>query len=243
MDITTAFEAALPTDWARQGGDRAWVLVADSAEWRPWREHALQMLDAQEQARVERMRNLAARETLIVAYALHRVMLARFLRLSAGAVPLWRDALGCPRVGEGMAATSLSHAGSLIGLAVGEYRPLGVDVEPAYRISEMPELVHNICHASELDAMLRLAPEAQAEALLALWTSKEAILKALGIGFSQGEMNAFAVPAAGSDYVDAGGRSLRLTRLDGPQWFAAVACSPGDVIEFARLAPGLAWAR
>lgn len=236
------FDAALPDlQWGRSDGHHVWVLVADSREWSPWHDQSLGMLDEPERERVARMRNKEAKDTLVIAYALHRLFLGRFLGVQPADVPLWRDSLGCPRVGEGLAAASLSHAGSLIAMAVGHYRPLGVDIEPASRVKEMPGLAENICHPTELDALRKLAKSEQAQALLSLWTGKEAILKALGIGFSRGEMSEFAVPADGRNHVDQSGEVLQLTRLDrSPLWFAAVACAPGDPIHSFRLLPGSA---
>jgi 4'-phosphopantetheinyl transferase len=236
------FDAALPDlQWGRSAGDHVWVIVADSREWSSWHDQSLGMLDSAERDRVDRMRNQAAGATLVIAYALHRLFLGRFLGVEPVEVPLWRDSLGCPRVGQGLAATSLSHAGSLIAIAVGHYRPLGVDIEPATRVEEMSGLAENICHPTELETLQRLAGPEQARALLSLWTGKEAVLKALGIGFSRGEMNEIALPADGRNYVDQTGEVLQVKRLDrSPSWFAAVACAPVDVVHSFRLLPGSA---
>lgn len=237
------FDAMLPDlQWGRSDGNHVWVLVADSHEWRTWHDKSLGMLDGPERERIARMRNQEAKNTLVIAYALHRLFLGRFLAMQPKDVPLWRDTLGCPRVGEGLAAASLSHAGSLIAMAVGPCRPLGVDIEPASRVEEMHELAESICHPVELDALRGLAKSDQARALLSLWTGKEAILKALGIGFSRGEMNEFALPADGRNYVDPSGEVLQVRRLDrGPLWFAAVACAPVDSVHSFRLRPGSGW--
>lgn len=236
------FDAALPhSQWGRSDGNHVWVLVADSREWSQWRDRCVGMLDSAERERVDRMRNQEAEATLVVAYALHRLFLGRFLGVEPAGVPLWRDSLGCPRVGQGMAATSLSHAGSLIAMAVGQCRPLGVDIEPASRVEEMPGLAENICHPAELHELRGLAGPGQARALLSLWTGKEAVLKALGIGFSRGEMNEIVLPAGGRNYIDQTGEVLQVTRLDRSQsWFAAVACAPVDLVHSFRLSPGSA---
>jgi len=233
------FDAALPShQWGRSDGNRVWVLVADSREWSPWHDQSLGMLDEPERERVARMRNKEAKDTLVIAYALHRLFLGRFLGMQPADVPLWRDSLGCPRVGEGLAAASLSHAGPLIAMAVGRYRPLGVDIEPAGRVEEMPGLAESICHPPELHALRGLGKIEQANALLSLWTGKEAILKALGIGFSRGEMNEFAAPADGCNFLDQSGEVLQVKRLDrSPLWFAAVACAPVDSVQSFRLLP------
>ena len=239
MYLADAFHAALAdVHWGRATGGHVWALIADSTEWNPWRDQAWQMLDGAERSRVERMRSLEARETLVIAYALHRLLLGRFLDMPAQSVPVWRDSLGCPRVGEGLASASLSHAGTLIALAAGPSRPLGVDIEPASRATVMAEIAESICQPAELDAILALPAGDRAPALLSLWTRKEAILKALGIGFSQGDMTGFAVPTGGGEYLHPSGERLRMTSLNrNIDWVAALASAPGDSVEFFGLTP------
>ena len=83
---------------------------------------------------------------------------------------------------------SLSHSGTWAVCAVGA-SPLGVDVEPPRCTMAM---ARRCFHPSEIEALKRLEPEAQPEALGRLWTAKEAYLKALGRGLTQ-PLNSFAV--------------------------------------------------
>ncbi len=239
MDIRNAFSTALPDPlWGQSSGSQVWVVIADIREWGRWREQALRLLDDQQRSRMERMRNLEARETLVIAYALHRIFMGHYLGMPPEAVPLWRDSLGCPRVGEGMAATSLSHAGHLVAVAAGGFRPLGVDIEPASRASGMQAIAESICQPAESDTIQRLPVSERDTALLSLWTGKEAILKALGVGFSNGEMNQFSLPADDGFYMGKHGDPLKITKLYQQQeWVATVACAPEDTAKSCRVTP------
>ncbi|OYU48819.1 MAG: hypothetical protein CFE31_10305 [Rhizobiales bacterium PAR1] len=67
---------------------------------------------------------------------------------------------------------------SLIGIA---REPIGVDFERAIRVEAFP---WNVMRPEEAAALRALPESQQSDAFLSFWTCKEAILKALGSGFS-----------------------------------------------------------
>lgn len=79
---------------------------------------------------------------------------------------------------------NLSHCADLALIAIGDSGPLGVDIEPAGRATELLGCEETFCHPREI-ARLPAAPQARARALLDLWTAKEAFLKAAGTGLLQ----------------------------------------------------------
>jgi 4'-phosphopantetheinyl transferase len=81
-------------------------------------------------------------------------------------------------------ATSLSHSGSWVALAVGCTAVLGVDIERSPPLRALNDLVSTICTPREAIDMQELPPAAREHAMLRLWTRKEALLKAFGTGLS-----------------------------------------------------------
>lgn len=79
---------------------------------------------------------------------------------------------------------NLSHAGDLAVLAICRDAPVGVDIEPRARGSEITGCLQSIAHPSEAEGMRGLGPEAFARTLIRLWVAKEAALKAMGTGLS-----------------------------------------------------------
>lgn len=77
---------------------------------------------------------------------------------------------------------NLSHCGNLAVLAVSRDGPVGIDIEPLDRAAELLEVIGGFCHPLEV-AELPGGPAATLR-LLEIWTAKEALLKALGTGFS-----------------------------------------------------------
>jgi len=214
------------------------VSLMMASDWRPWLADALAMLSEKEAERVRRRHNETHRDVLVLAYALHRLLLGNMLGLDPKWVPLDRDAQGCPRVAGGFVCTSLSHADDLIAVAMTASGPVGVDIEPAGRSSVMSEIAHCVCHPSECIALGALAVPARSEALLAMWVRKEAILKAAGIGLAL-PMETFA---AAADQVvtlpmpDVPALQVRMLEVT-DHGVAAVAGRPGTGIECRWLRP------
>jgi len=236
-DIRHAFARSLPSQgWCSQP---LVVALADMGDWKSYLPDASMLLDAVENLRMQRKRKQGDRDVLILAYALHRLLLGQVLDLEPVAVPLWRDAAGCPRVGdENIVHTSLSHADGLVALAVSKAGPVGVDVEPIAHAGILPEMADSICAPPERMELQDVAPDARGLALLALWVRKEALLKAEGVGLSR-EMASFRAPEGVVAFGSRPGAKARLQMLEaGPGCLAAVAGPPGVQAMFARLIPG-----
>lgn len=78
---------------------------------------------------------------------------------------------------------SLSHCEDLALVAVCADGPVGVDVEPTARCAELSGCEQTFCHPQET-ASLPLDGAARCLRLMQIWTAKEALLKALGTGFT-----------------------------------------------------------
>ncbi|MFF4716258.1 4'-phosphopantetheinyl transferase family protein [Streptomyces eurythermus] len=84
---------------------------------------------------------------------------------------------GCDRLG-----LSLSHTGDLLVLALSLYGPIGADAEPLGRSGCRVLLAQRVCTAQELTDLRALPAHERGDAVLRLWTLKEAYTKALGVG-------------------------------------------------------------
>lgn len=227
-DIHQAFARALPSrDWCSHP---LVVVLADVRDWKSYLTDASMLLDAAENLRMRRKRQQSDREVLALAYALHRLLLGHSLGIDPATVPLWRDASGCPRVGDNLVHTSLSHGGDWIALAVSRAGPVGVDIEPLSRMHLLPEMAGAICDSSELAELETHALDQRGGALLALWVRKEALLKAAGTGLSV-EMNSFAAPE---------GPIGSMPMLQGDAWLEMLEAGPACLAALARPASAVA---
>ncbi|MFD0737890.1 4'-phosphopantetheinyl transferase family protein [Lysobacter koreensis] len=235
MDLDAAFAAASRDVLSPR---RITVALMEVGAWHPWRQDAHALLDAAETARVQRRRDPAQRDALALAYAWHRLLLARLLGLDPADVPLQRDARGCPRLAGDLAHTSLSHADGVVAVAMTTSGPVGVDIELATRAAVMAEIARCVCHRSESEHFAALMGPARATAFLALWVRKEAVLKAAGVGlevametFAAPEHDALPLPGARSAVVQ-----VRMLEA-GPSCVAAVAGPAGVAVSCNWLRP------
>lgn len=236
-DIHQVFMRALPSEgWCSQP---LLVALVDIGDWKSCLPGALALLDTAENLRLRRKRNPGDREVLALAYAMHRLLLGHALGMDPTAVPLWRDLAGCPRVGNNLVHTSLSHAGEWIALAVSRVGPIGVDIEPLSRMAMLPELADTICSPSERRELETLSAEQRGRSLLALWVRKEALLKAAGTGLSV-EMSSFSAPEGQILPMPILAGVSCLEMLDaGPGCLAALAKPAGSMAVVSRLFPAV----
>lgn len=172
----------------------ALVLLFDSTLWWHFYSNALPLLPVVEQARAQRFRQAQHRETYVLAHALWRLALATLLDLDATDVPLASTPDGQPQLPGTIYATSLSHSGNHVAIAIGAVPTIGVDIEQSPPRAGLRDLAAMLCTRGEAEA-LELLPLAQREpALLALWTRKEALLKAFGVGLREAPASFAADP-------------------------------------------------
>jgi 4'-phosphopantetheinyl transferase len=80
----------------------------------------------------------------------------------------------------GLAAASISHSGDEVLCALGRVRAIGVDIEQVRPRADWNRLSEWVLHAKEKE---RIAASGRRwEGFYALWTFKEALAKALGVG-------------------------------------------------------------
>lgn len=130
---------------------------------------------------------------------------------------------------------NLSHSGAVGLLSVTALAPIGVDVEHQRPVSDMDGVIDLVFTSQERANLEALAPEQRDVAFYDLWTCKEAVMKACGMGLhlepdsfdigvqcdrttASGWQSVHAPAAAGQD------RHFWLTRLEvGPGYKGAVA--------------------
>jgi 4'-phosphopantetheinyl transferase len=165
----------------------------------------------------DRRRFLAARGTL-------REILGAYLDRPPATLAVAYGAQGKPALDPPDAAGldfNLSHTADVALVALARGRPVGVDVEARRELTDMMAVAARVMTREELDAFEALPPGARAAAFFALWTRKEAYMKAVGAGFSL-PPEGFAVSG-----LAAAGWSLR--DLDPPAGYAACVAVRGPL--------------
>jgi len=144
----------------------------------------LQILDRQEQERVQRFHFAADAERYAVAHGNLRRILGAYLNLAPERLCFRNNQFGKPELaGETTLKFSLSHSKRIAVLAVDHLQPVGVDVEDVRPIEA--EVADGHFSATELTDLHGLQGEDWLAGFYRCWTRKEAILKAEGVGLSR----------------------------------------------------------
>ncbi len=135
------------------------------------------LLDGHERERLTRFRRPVDTARYLAAHALTRIVLGTWLGRPPSSLVIDRTCRcgrqhGKPALAEGGPHFSLSHAGDVVGVAVLDVGPVGLDVEVVRPMSDLDATARHVGAPSEPAAFFRA------------WTRKEALLKATGDGLA-----------------------------------------------------------
>jgi 4'-phosphopantetheinyl transferase len=144
----------------------------------------LELLSPDEHAAFDRLRHPSSRRDYLAAHLVLRLSVARALAVAPADVRLVYEESGRPRIDGAVVQISLTHCyglGACAVSAVGDTAPIGIDAEQLSAGSRVWEVRDLGLNAAEQSWAGFLEEERNAR-LVALWTAKEAVLKAIGIG-------------------------------------------------------------
>ncbi|MGJ8678062.1 MAG: 4'-phosphopantetheinyl transferase family protein [Akkermansiaceae bacterium] len=156
-------------------------------------------LNHEEVKRANRIKSAKARLSFSSSRSAIRSILGEFLGIKPRSVDLCYGKFGKPFLSEKYNAQiefNISHAGEIIVIGMTHSEPIGVDIEMSSS-SKLTEISSYFLHAAEIEHIASLPPELVENRLLDIWTAKEALLKAVGMGLQvdpttiQIDLNAF----------------------------------------------------
>jgi len=197
-------------------------------EWRK----LVALLDETEAARATRFAFEDDRRAYVAAHALLRARLSE--REKGIAPPQWRFGAtphGKPFVHAPAARfnISLSHTRGMAAVAIVSGRDVGVDVESFLRPRDALKVAERF-FAPEEAALVRreLDPVSRSEVFFAIWTLKEAVLKADGRGLAGG-LDSFVVNLSPLAVSSGSGESYGVAQWRRAGFFVAAAARGGEV--------------
>jgi len=185
------------------------------------------LLTIQERARADRYRFPDDRRRSIVARAAARRFLGRALGSDPATFVIDEEEFGKPVLRGREIEFNASHSGDLVALAVARETAVGVDVERRRKMTDTLALARRYFSAEEVAIVERAADSD--DAFFAIWTAKEAIVKASGKGIGTGDLHGFTVPFRDPrlrPVVD--GWSVAALDPNREGYFAAVAARDGE---------------
>jgi 4'-phosphopantetheinyl transferase len=166
-----------------------WLSLDTIGAW-DWSD-LLGLLDLSERTRAARFHFERDCHAFVAAHALTRRMLSVHARPAGQPPHAWRFVSGPhgkPEIDDASRVPplrfNLSHTRGLVAVAVTRRNDVGLDVEQVDASRLGIDLAATIFTPTETEQILRLPPESQASASFAIWTLKEAYIKAVGLGLS-----------------------------------------------------------
>lgn len=145
-------------------------------------------LSESECRRVRRYASHRIARRFIVRRGMLRRVLGCYLHLPPHQVQLFYNAHGKPLLAPVILPRlqfNISDSGELAALAVGTGQPLGIDIEQLRPLPDWDALAVNVFSEPELNQLSQAAAAARTDVFFRLWTRREAIAKAEGVGLRQ----------------------------------------------------------
>lgn len=175
-------------------GVRVWRLELDFQNGQP--HELLALLSQEERNRCLRYRQPTDQFRFAATRAALRHLLAERLRIPIEKIALDLNSFGKPRLSnEGLPFFNLSHSGKFALIALSAYRPVGVDIE-ALSSEVTAHAIRRLLTPDE-----RLFCDQNPDAVFRIWSGKEAVLKAWGIGIAKHFQSVSVVPATAGHYA------------------------------------------
>lgn len=149
------------------------------AELMPRKEHYLDLLDPMERSRADRFRFMQDRDRFILGHGLLRDVLGQRLGRLPAALEFLRGEFGKPFLAGHPVHFNLSDTKDAVLVAVA-HAPVGADIETMLRNTDHERVAGHYFTPPEVES-IEHAPDGKRR-FLELWTRKEAVLKACGVG-------------------------------------------------------------
>lgn len=145
---------------------------------------AKSLLDADQQKRADRFHFLKHQRRFITAHAFVRIILAKYLNVKPTQLTFTYNAHGKPALSSHpFLQFNLTHSHDLALLAVGLHSPMGIDVE-FFSPRPYAGIGSHIFSPQEMHDLNALPKSLKPLGFFNLWTQKEALIKACGLGLS-----------------------------------------------------------
>lgn len=142
------------------------------------------ILTPQEIARANRFYFAHHRRRFIIARATMRLILARYLDIIPHQLTFKENTYGKPELPDLSAIQfNISHSGDLALLAVGCTTPLGIDLE-FFSGRPYTGIANNMFSITENQSLNNITPSLKPLTFFHIWSQKEALIKACGLGLS-----------------------------------------------------------
>ena len=143
-------------------------------------------LSDSESARAERFKHISDYNVYVAVHALLRIELSKIMGIKAKSIRISESETGKPFIADFDLPFSLSRTKNMFAFVIGKHdQILGIDIEQIKPEIDFKNISLNYFSIEEQQSILSLKNDAdQKRTFFEIWTRKEALLKALGVGLS-----------------------------------------------------------
>jgi 4'-phosphopantetheinyl transferase len=183
-------------------------------------------LDHVEQARAARIQVHDGRRRSVLGRGALRLMLGRYLTLRPEEVVFTYGVHGKPSLTRSDLRFNYSASGDVAVMAFSIGTDVGIDIEELRAVDQPLDIASRYCHALEVRELEGTSPAERDAAFLRLWTCKEAVVKAAGLGLAM-PLDSFCL----ADFSSGNARIVHRPDLDdGSEWELCDISSPSDYV-------------
>lgn len=224
-----------------EGSVHLWI-----ADLKTWRSHAgklRSLLSDDEIKRLDRLKIINKREEFLCSRGILRVILSKYISEDPNDILINYTPAGKPILSDAEIQFNISHSGDFLICGISLINRIGLDIQEIYSISSLDRIINNFFSPAEIQ-YLRTLPsrETYQEHFFAIWTAKEAYLKAVGDGI-QGSFNQLSIiPESAAllnfrlDHPDlnAEDRQWAINTLEIAQGYRAAMAINGELLELQK---------
>jgi len=168
-------ESAVPAEIA--------IFYSDTTDLGVNYQDVIRYIPVEEQIRAEKFHFKEDRDTFVFSHAYLRIILALKLNIKPDKIRFIRDAFNKPML-EGLEYNfNITHTKNAFAIALSQYYNVGIDLENISRKADLSSIVKS--YFSTGDQNYIEDPKGNStERFFLLWTRKEALLKAIGVGIT-----------------------------------------------------------
>jgi len=163
--------------------------IADLNSWGNYAENLITLLSDEELNRLDRLKIDNKKAEFLSSRSILRIILSMYLTEDPNDLSIKYTLTGKPILPDFELQFNVSHSKDFLLCGISLTKRIGIDIQEIYPISSLDRIINNFFSPTEIQYLRSLpSRELYQEKFFAIWTAKEAYLKAIGEGI-QGSYN------------------------------------------------------
>lgn len=214
----------------------AYIWFADLPTWRDRVPVLKEFLSPAEIQRLERLKFEEKKREFIISRGLLRLILSQYKKQDPERLTISRTDSGKPFLEESKIQFSVSHSNEKFGFALHSTHKIGLDIQEIYPISSLDRVINNFFSDKEIDHLNSISDDhLLQDRFFAIWTAKEAYLKATGVGIEESFKRLSILPESEGFQIfsldDPDQQEWNLRSLDLAEGYRVVVAIEGEISE------------